>query len=241
MQVIRISNYRSYIHVVLRNHSIQSNHVMELNPKETALVLIEFQNDFTTEGGIFYGAVKGVMNSNNMLQNTVDTVKAAREAGIKIVYVPISFTEDYREVTSTPYGIMKGVVDNGAFKKNTWGIEIADVLTPEKEDIIIEGKRSFCGFASTNLDFILRGMGIKNVVLAGYLTNCCVESTMRTAYDKGYNVITLTDCCATLSQEEHDNALKSDFPMFSQPMSHTAFIDVIANETVLELKGKGYE
>jgi ureidoacrylate peracid hydrolase len=214
---------------------------MELNPKETALVLIEFQNDFTSEGGIFHGAVKGVMESNNMLQNTVATVKAARKAGIHIIYVPISFTEDYHEVTSTPYGIMKGVVDNGAFKKNTWGTEIVDVLTPEKGDIIIEGKRSFCGFASTNLDFILRSTGIKNVVLAGYLTNCCVESTMRTAYDKGYNVISLTDCCATLSIAEHENALKSDFPMFSQPMTHDEFIQLAEQQGTLELKGKGYE
>ena len=214
---------------------------MELNPKETALVLIEFQNDFTTEGGIFHGAVKGVMDSNNMLQNTVDTVKAAREAGVNVIYIPIAFTEDYHEVTPTPYGIMKGVVDNGAFKKNTWGTEIVDVLKPESADIIIEGKRSFCGFASTNLDFILRGRNIKNVVLGGFLTNCCVESTMRNAYDKGYNVITLTDCCATLSQEEHDNALKNDFPMFSQPMTHSAFIDVLSSEAVLEMKGKGYE
>lgn len=214
---------------------------MELNPKETALVLIEFQNDFTTEGGIFHGAVKGVMDSNNMLQNTVDTVKAAREAGVNVIYIPIAFTEDYHEVTPTPYGIMKGVVDNGAFKKNTWGSEIVDVLKPESADIIIEGKRSFCGFASTNLDFILRGRNIKNVVLGGFLTNCCVESTMRNAYDKGYNVITLTDCCATLSQEEHDNALKNDFPMFSQPMTHSAFIDVLSSEAVLEMKGKGYE
>jgi len=214
---------------------------MELKPKETALVLIEFQNDFTTEGGIFHGAVKGVMDSNNMLQNTVDTVKAAREAGVNVIYIPIAFTEDYHEVTPTPYGIMKGVVDNGAFKKNTWGSEIVDVLKPESADIIIEGKRSFCGFASTNLDFILRGRNIKNVVLGGFLTNCCVESTMRNAYDKGYNVITLTDCCATLSQEEHDNALKNDFPMFSQPMTHSAFIDVLSSEAVLEMKGKGYE
>ena len=115
------------------------------------------------------------------------------------------------------------------------------MLSPEKGDVIIEGKRSFCGFASTNLDYILRSTGIQNVVLAGYLTNCCVESTMRTAYDKGYNVITLTDCCATLSQEEHDNALKSDFPMFSQPMTHTELIEVLENQKELELKGKGYE
>ena len=59
-----------------------------------------------------------------------------------------------------------------------------------------------CGFASTNLVFILRSRGIKTVALGGFLTNCCVESTMRTAYEKGYDVITLKDCTATLSEEE---------------------------------------
>jgi ureidoacrylate peracid hydrolase len=214
---------------------------MSLNPSETAIVLIEFQNDFTTEGGIFHGAVKGVMDATDMLNNAAETVKEAREAGINVIHVPISFTDDYHEVTPNPYGIMKGVVDNGAFKKNTWGTEFAESLAPLSGEIVIEGKRSFCGFASTNLDFVLRSRGIKNIALAGYLTNCCVESTMRTAYDKGYNVISLTDCCATLSQEEHDNAIKNDFPMFSQPMTHTDFIAILKNEAALDLKGKGYE
>jgi ureidoacrylate peracid hydrolase len=214
---------------------------MSLTPRETAVVLIEFQNDFTTEGGIFHGAVKSVMDTTNMLKNTAETLAEARKAGINVIHVPISFTNDYHEVTPNPYGIMKGVVDNGAFKKDTWGTEFAESVKPEPGEIVIEGKRSFCGFASTNLDFVLRSRGIKNIALAGYLTNCCVESTMRTAYDKGYNVISLTDCCATLSQEEHDNAIKNDFPMFSQPMSHTDFIAILKNEAALDLKGKGYE
>ncbi len=132
-------------------------------------------------------------------------------------------------------------MDNGAFKKNTWGSEIVEPLTPQTQDIVIEGKRGLCGFASTNLDFVLRSKGIKNVALAGFLTNCCVESTMRTAYEHGYNVITLTDCCATLSQDEHDNALQKDFPMFSQPMAHSDFINLVENQEELNLVGKAYE
>ncbi|MBO9641064.1 MAG: isochorismatase family protein, partial [Siphonobacter aquaeclarae] len=96
---------------------------MKLAPERTALVLIEFQNDFTTEGGVFHGGVKGVMDATNMLANTVETVRKAREAGVAIVHVPISFTSDYHELTPNPYGILKGVKDNGAFKQNTWGAE----------------------------------------------------------------------------------------------------------------------
>ena len=53
--------------------------------------------------------------------------------------------------------------------------------------------------ATTNLDFLLRQKGAKNVVLGGFLTNCCVESTMRSAYELGYHVYTLKDCCAASS------------------------------------------
>ena len=54
-----------------------------------------------------------------------------------------------------------------------------------------------------------------------------VESTMRTGYENGYKVITLSDCVAATSTEEHDNALRYDYPMFSQPMTSTEFIDAI--------------
>ena len=212
-----------------------------MKSNETAIVLIEFQNDFTSEGGIFYDGVKDVMNQTNMLANTVSLVEKAREAGIQVIHVPISFAENYSELTNTPYGILKGVVDNGAFKKATWGVKIVDDLTPQSGDVVIEGKRGLCGFHSTNLDFILRSRGIKNVALGGFLTNCCVESTMRTACENGYHVITLTDCCASLSMDEHNNAIEKDFPMFSQPMESKEFIPIVQGKMDLVLEGKGYE
>ena len=66
---------------------------------------------------------------------------------------------------------------------------------------------------------MLRSKGIETIILGGFLTNCCVESTMRSAYENGYRVITLTDCVAATSQAEHDNAISFDFPMFSLPMA----------------------
>jgi ureidoacrylate peracid hydrolase len=195
-----------------------------MNPAQTALVLIEYQNDFTSVGGTLHNAVKGVMESTNMLANTVATVKQARAAGVTIVFVPITFTPDYRELSPTPYGILKGVVDSQSFRQGTWGAEITDVLKPQPTDIVVEGKRGLCGFASTNLDFILRSRGINTIALGGFLTNCCVESTMRTGYENGYNVITLKDCTATLSEEEQNLAVEKNYPMFSRPMSHIEFL-----------------
>jgi ureidoacrylate peracid hydrolase len=195
-----------------------------MNPKTTALVLIEYQNDFTTEGGTLHGAVKPVMDGTRMLPNSVATAKAARELGVQIVHVPISFSTDYRELAPEPYGILKGVVDSSSFQKGSWGAEIVDMLKPEGADIVAEGKRGLCGFATTNLDFILRSRGITDIALAGFLTNCCVESTMRTAYEKGYRVVTLTDCTATVSAEEQRLSIEKNFPMFSRPLDHEAFL-----------------
>ena len=214
---------------------------MNLIPEKTALVLIEFQNDFTTPGGSLHDAVKGVMESNQMLNNTVMLVNKAREMGAQIVHVPISFTENYHELRRQPYGILKGVVDSKSFRKGTWGVEIVDSLKPHTEDIIIEGKRGLDGFVSTNLHFVLRSRGIQTVALAGFLTNCCVESTMRTAYELGYDVITLTDCTATLSAEEQQMACEKDFPMFSQPMKSTEFLGELEGKLMVEgTGGRGY-
>ncbi|MEU1483823.1 cysteine hydrolase [Streptomyces sp. NPDC005752] len=196
-----------------------------LDPAKTALVLIEYQNDFTSEGGALNTAVSGVMEKTGMLANTVALVEAGRAAGVTIMHAPITFAPGYGELSRTPYGILKGVVEGSAFVKNTWGAAIVDDLAPAEGDIVIEGKRGLDTFASTNLDFILRNKGIDTIVLGGFLTNCCVESTMRTGYENGFRVVTLPDCVAATSQEEHENAITYDYPMFSIPMTSA---DVIA-------------
>jgi nicotinamidase-related amidase len=194
-----------------------------IDPKHTAVVLIEYQNDFTSEGGVLHGAVSEVMEQTGMLENTRAMVEAARAAGATIVHAPITFVAGYGELAPQPYGILKGVVDSTAFVKGEWGAEIVDTLAPQEGDVIVEGKRGLDTFATTNLDFILRARGITTIALGGFLTNCCVESTMRTGYEKGYDVITLSDCVAATSPEEHANAIKFDYPMFSAVMTADAF------------------
>jgi nicotinamidase-related amidase len=198
---------------------------VSFDPKRTAVVLIEYQNDFTSEGGVLHDAVNDVMESTGMLENTRRLVDAARAAGATIVHAPITFVEGYGELSQHPYGILKGVVDSTAFVKGEWGAEIVDAMAPREGDVVVEGKRGLDTFATTNLDFILRARGIDTIALGGFLTNCCVESTMRSGYEKGYKVITLSDCVAATSAEEHDNAIKFDYPMFSEVMSSGAFTE----------------
>jgi nicotinamidase-related amidase len=198
---------------------------VRIDPKRTAVVLIEYQNDFASDGGALHGAVKDVMKSTGMLDNTSRLVTAARGTGATIVHAPISYVPGYRELALHPYGILKAIVDATAFVQGEWGAEIVDVLAPREGDVVLEGKRGLDTFATTNLDFVLRGRGITTIALGGFLTNCCVESTMRTGYEKGYRVITLSDCTAAMSVEEHENAIRFDYPMFSDVMTARALTD----------------
>src|SRR5918999_442289 len=203
---------------------------MSFDPKSTAIVLIEYQNDFASQGGALHDAVRDVMERTGMLDNTRQLVEAARAAGATIVHAPIAYVPGYRELALHPYGILKAVVDANAFVKGEWGAEIVDALAPHEGDLVVEGKRGLDSFATTNLDFVLRGRGITTIALGGFLTNCCVESTMRTGYEKGYQVVTLSDCVAATSPEEHENAIRFDYPMFSQPMSAEEFAASLAGE-----------
>jgi ureidoacrylate peracid hydrolase len=105
----------------------------------------------------------------------------------------------------------------------------------------VEGKRGLCGFATTNLDFILRSRGISTIALGGFLTNCCVESTMRTGYEKGYDVVTLKDCTATLSEEEQRMAVEKNYPMFSRPMTHQEFLLELRGAETVGTNTRGYQ
>ena len=203
---------------------------MPIDPKTTALLLIEYQNDFTSEGGALHQGVKAVMQSTNMLANSVQAANQARAAGVTVMFAPISFAKGYGEITPDPYGILKGVVDSNAFVRGTWGAAIADAISPAPEDIVVEGKRGLDTFASTNLDFILRSRGIKTLAVAGFLTNCCVESTARTGYEKGFNIVALSDCAATLSDEEQQFTFKKNLPMFARILTHKEFLADLASK-----------
>jgi ureidoacrylate peracid hydrolase len=201
---------------------------MPIDPSTTALLLIEYQNDFTTEGGALHNGVKEVMENTGMLPKTARAAAQARAAGVTVMYAPITFAKGYGEITSHPYGILKGVVDGNAFVRGSWGAAIVDSLAPQPGDIIVEGKRGLDTFASTNLDFILRSRGTKTLAVGGFLTNCCVESTVRTGYEKGFKMVALSDCTATLSDEEQRFTFEKNLPMFARILTHTEFLADLA-------------
>jgi nicotinamidase-related amidase len=196
---------------------------------DTAVVLIECQNEFCAEDGALYGAVKDVLLDNKMIENTRELLQKLR-GKCHIIHIPISFAEGYPEIGKNPYGILKGVVDGNAFLKGSKGAEFYPELAPAENDIVVEGKRTLCAFGSSNIDRILRANNIKRIALGGFLTNVCVEGTARSAYDQGYEVFLLSDCTAATSKEEQQYAVEKIFPLFAKVVKHNEFIDLVLKD-----------
>ncbi|NIS50704.1 isochorismatase family protein [Candidatus Saccharibacteria bacterium] len=195
-----------------------------MKAKETAVVLIEFQNEFCKEGGKLHDGVKGEIARQNTIPNAVKLAEGARNKGALVIHSPFLFNEKYFE-DHQMQGIVKAVADGDAFREGTWGAEIIDELKPQEGDEVVGGKCTLCGFNKTNLDKLLQEGNIKNVVIGGFLTNFCVESTARTAYDKGYGVTIMKDATAATSEEEQNHAEAKIFPLLGQSLTVDQFLE----------------
>ena len=169
------------------------------DPSKTAVLCIEYQNEFATEGGKLNPAVKPVMDSTGMMDKTVDVCAAARAAGAKVFHEAITFAEDASDNPNKGLGILAGCAGDKLFTAGTWNADFCEPMKPKDGDVIILGKKGLDGFPGSDLEEKLVANGIETVAIAGFLTNCCVESTMRTAYEKGFNVSFKKSCSSLMS------------------------------------------
>jgi len=199
----------------------------EVNPMKTALLLIEIQNEFASQGGKLYTDVKSEIERTGMVENTVRLAAIARSVGAHVFHLPLIHDGNGMDNPNQRLGILKSVQDNDLFLKDTWNAEIIKEHKPQASDIVVTGKKGLDSFPGSNLQELLQQKGIETVIIGGFLTNCCVESTMRTAYEKGFNVITLTDGSACYSKAEHLAATEGTFKMFSTPLTCKQVTEVL--------------
>lgn len=194
-----------------------------MKANETAVILIEFQNEFCKPGGKLYDSVRDEIERQGTIENAVRLAEGARDKGCLIVYSPFVFDEDWADAVC-PAGILASAQEGGAFRPGDWGTELIDELQPAEGEVVLTGKRALSAFTNTGLDEILRERGIKNVACAGFLTNFCVEATARSAYDRGYQVCVMTDATAATSQANQDFAESEIFPLLGEAMTVHEFL-----------------
>jgi len=183
-----------------------------VDPKHTALVIIDMQNDYIRpEGALGQHGVD--MSMLKVLPNRIRPVlEAARDSGTMVVHVQMIRLP--HRLSDSPGWLRFQVKRHGLDPQKlylhvvagTWGCEIVDELKPKPEEIVVTKHRSST-FVGTNLDMLLRSNGIKTVVIVGCVTEGCVESTARDAQFFDYYTVVLRDCVATSRKDLHDAAL----------------------------------
>jgi len=181
---------------------------------QAALLIIDVQN-YTMEGGGEYAGLDAAVIEERYgyffremrgraVPNMQRLVAACRRAGIEVIYTVIaSLTEDGRDL-SLDYKI------SGLFcPKGSRDAQVLDEVAPIGDEIVLT-KTSSSVFISTNIHYVLGNLGVKQLIVAGALTDQCVDSAVRDACDLGYLVTLPVDACATQSATRHATSLANN-------------------------------
>ncbi len=214
-----------------------------IDAAKTAVIVVDMQNDFGSEGGMFQRAGIDISMIQAAVAPTAKVLTSARKEGIKIIYLKMAFKPDLSDAGSTDSALFarrlkrmkfgtKVKSPNGADSRimirDTWNTNILSELTPKVEDIVLY-KNRFSGFYQTELDSILKRLGVKYLVFTGCTTSVCVESTIRDAMFRDYMPVLLADCTGEpigygLPRSNHEASLLTIQVMFGWVSNSDNFI-----------------
>lgn len=179
-----------------------------VDPRWTAVLAIDIQNDFCSPDGHFAKYGKDVGRMAPAVSRMVSFVRDAQALGMRTIFLRQASLPDGR--MDSPAWLRFKTRDGKAPNytlPGTWGWEFVDGLIIRPEDWVVEKFRPD-GFIGTNLDHILRTQGIQSVILLGTTTEGCVESTVRAASYHDYYVVVLGDAVASPNEELHEGSLR---------------------------------
>jgi ureidoacrylate peracid hydrolase len=197
-----------------------------LDSSQTAVLVVDMQNDFGATGGMFDRAGIDISGIQKVVAPCANVIAAARQSGIPIIYLKMAFHADLsdlgpaegvtrvRHLQIMHVGTEVAAPDGRPSRiliRDTWNTDIVPELTPHVGDVVVY-KTRFSGFYRTDLDERLRAMGIKHLIVIGCTTSVCVESTVRDAMFRDYQCVLLGDCMAepignTFARSNHEASL----------------------------------
>src|SRR6266446_5305399 len=181
-----------------------------IDSAKTAVIVVDMQNDFGTKGGMFDRAGFDISIIQKAVGPTATVLAAARSAGIKIIYLKMGYHPDLSDLgASDSVNRMRHLQrmhvgttvrapdgrESRILVRDTWNTDIVAELKPQADDIVMY-KTRFSGFYQTELDSILKRMGMKHLIITGCTTSVCVDSTIRDAMFRDYQPVLLADCTA---------------------------------------------
>ena len=176
---------------------------LPINPRETALIVVDMQNAYASPGGYLDLAGFNIDGAAAVIDRISLLVEAARRAGVTVVFFQNGWDPEYVEAggpgspnwwKSNALKTMrdKPELQGKLLAKGTWDYALVDRLKPQPGDIVIEKPR-YSAFYNTALDSMLRARGVRNLAFCGIATNVCVESTLRDGYHREYFGVLIED------------------------------------------------
>jgi gluconolactonase len=179
---------------------------LKLDPRRCALIIQDMQNDVISEGGAFAASGSpGHARAQRVVDNLRRLADAARARGVMIIHVWFIVEPGAPGLTlNAP--LFRGVVDNKAMVRGSWGAAPVSGLEPQPGDFIVE-KMRMSAWEGTRLETVLKSGGRDTIISTGAWTNMSVEHTARTGADKGYFVVVPEDCCSTMNADWHNASI----------------------------------
>jgi nicotinamidase-related amidase len=191
-----------------------------------AVVLVGFQKDYFGEDGVLRGVIQESFRLGDVVARTRALLDRLRTSEVLFVETPIVFTPDFRELGSNPTGILRAVREHGAFVRGTPGSETVAAIADLGDRVLqLPGKHGINAFSNTGLDEVLREHRVHTVVLAGAVTSICIDSTARSAYERGLNVVILSDCISARTVTEHEFYCEQIFPLYARVLTAPELLD----------------
>lgn len=180
-----------------------------------ALLVLDAQND-----------IMGFQDQESlpgMIATTARLAGWARASGIPVIYSRVAFRSSYIDVLPQ----LPSVKDYRILNEVERGSAVIDDLAPQVSDIVVV-KRRVCAFHGTDLDLVLRALGVGVILYAGVSTDRVVESTVRDASDRGYRNIVISDACASSTPQRHRASLESIADFFGEVMTADQAIQALS-------------
>ena len=181
-----------------------------------ALIIIDAQNMILDEKGS--AAAFGIWKharENKTVENVKKAIEKARRADVPIIYIQTFIRPEILPETGL-WKDVRNIKEKLSLSEFEHQFKIVEELKPHSEDYVVKKWNCMDAFHNTELDALLKGLKRDTIIFAGVATNFCVETTVRSASDRGYNIIVLSDCVATMNEEIQSFPINVIFPMLGE-------------------------
>lgn len=197
---------------------------------DTAVLVIDMQNGFVHPEGSIASLGSPLPGISEVIEENRKLIGAARDAGVPIVYTRHQWREGHLDAPKLSVDRFSGRTD--LLVEGSWDAAICDALAPGAGDVLVD-KRRYDAFLYTDMEIVLRALGAKRLLVSGVVTNICVESTVRSAHMRDFDVFVASDCTSA-APEFHAASLAGMSAVFATVLPwRDALSELLVNQELV--------